>query len=117
MTFKKIKPGKQRILGVPTVRITEREFFFNRQAVDKYLKEKEGIEVFLDEENRRVGFKPRDKRTEDSFNLRIYRADTSPVAAVFVPEVTRKVYSWLKQTKTFVLEDDKDSGLLIVKLN
>ena len=106
---------RRRLLGVPTVRFSKGQLFFNSEAMRNHFKDKEFLELSWDSENLKVGVLPLRKESSESFPIKRYRED-SPVGTVFVSSLFKEIKEVLesKNIKTFPLR--KEGNLLVIDL-
>ena len=116
LKLKKYKRTRHYLRDDPSVAITERRLLFNVSCYLKYLKDVKFLELYWDEENQVIGFKPVKESTEDSFPVRIYRQARSVITVVSAREfiLNNRIMDVLKVRKTVRIEEDK--GMLLARL-
>ena len=115
-TFKKFL--RQGILyGAPSVRITPKQLVFNTVSYAKYLKDFEYVELFYSDELMAIGVRPENIVTENSFAIKAYRGQKSPIVNVNCTEFLRyfKIFESIGKVKSFLVEQD-EKGMLIIHL-
>lgn len=115
MVFKEVKPEERnRFLEVAAVRFTKKGLFFNVTAMRDYFKEVNFVELLFDLESGKVAIKILKKKTRNSFPLRHYRDENSPVGLVSCSSLLRELSGVLGKQKAFCLTREND--LIIIDL-
>ena len=118
-TFKKFL-RKSVLYGIPSVRITSKQLVFNTVSYARYLKDYEYLELFYSEDEKAIGVQPVKTVTENSFSIKVYRGQKSPIVNVSCTEFLRyfKIFESIGKVKSFPVEQDEDdeTGMLIIHL-
>jgi hypothetical protein len=111
--YKRIKnPGYGKVL----VKITSKSFVFSSATYRKYLANFKHMELYWDERNAVIAFVPISEENEDTFPIKCYRGNKSPLAIVNASEFIREhdLEKIDKDKNKFEIEEDE--GKLLVRL-
>lgn len=118
MALKKFTRTKKRIIGRPTIRITDKTFVLNVECVQSFFEEKGFVDLYFDSEDIVIGLRPSASEKEDSYIVKKYRAE-SPTGIISATDFIRhfSIMDIVHQLdkKTFPVETDSE-GMLIVRL-
>ena len=116
-TFKKfLRRGV--LYGTPSVRITSKQLVFNTVSYAKYLKDYEYVELFYSEELKAIGARPETTATENSYAIKVYRGQKSPIVNVNCTEFLKffEIFESIGKVKSFPGEQDEETEMLIIYL-
>jgi hypothetical protein len=116
LEFKKYKKTNNPGYGKTTVKITLRNFVFSSVAYRKYFEKKKFVELYWDEKNAVIGMMPLDDENEDTFLIKCYRQEISPVAIINASGFIREngLEKYIKDKSKFEIEED--GKMIMVKL-
>jgi len=116
-TFKKfLRRGV--LYGTPSVRITPKQLVFNTVSYARYLKDYEYVELFYSEDEKAIGVHLETTATENSFAIKVYRGQKSPIVNVNCTEFLRyfKIFESMGKAQSFPVEQDEKTGMLVIYL-
>lgn len=108
--FEKYQRKSHRSFGAAAVTITLDSFVFSAESYRKFLKGYSFLELLVDREGKAIGFLPKKIETHDSYPIRSYRTDKSPIANVRAKDFIKSELkdNELVNKKTYMLEKWKD---------
>ena len=115
-TFKKfLRRGV--LYGTPSVRITPKQLVFNTVSYAKFLKDYRYVELFYSEDEQAIGLHLETTATENSFAIKVYRGQKSPIVNVNCTEFLRffEIFESIGRVKSFPVEQN-EKGMLIIHL-
>jgi len=111
MKFEKFS-RKSVLHGIPSARLSKKQLVFSTVSYEKFLKGFDYVELFFSKEEHAVGVLPVKEATTDSFHIKTYRSQKSPVTMV---NCKNFIDHYELPTGSFPVEQDK-KGMLIIHL-
>ncbi len=114
MSFEEFQPRDVSGSDEPVISLRKSgSFGINEPCIEEYFEDAEGIKLFYDKENNRVGFKGQDENTSESYVLTESASGGTVTAYAFINRYQLKP----KVTTRFEPEYDDDEGIVIIDLD
>jgi hypothetical protein len=114
MSFEEFQPRDVSGSDEPVISLRKSgSFGINQACIDEYFEDAEGIKLYYDKENNRVGLEGREENTSETYVLTESASGGTVTAYAFINRYQLKP----KVTTRYKAEEDEDNGFVVIDLD